>query len=93
VAQRLSLSIAADRSRNVDINLSDVVIHIDEGLGAIHRQEIEATLRGIDGVVSVRNPDDHPHLTLVEYNPQRTSSQALLKTVTAAGVHAELVGL
>jgi len=50
-------------------------------------------LREIDGVVSVRNPDDRPHLTLVEYNPARTDSQALLTTVTAAGVHAELIGL
>jgi hypothetical protein len=77
----------------VDINLSDVVIHIDENLEASRRQEIEAMLRGIDGVVSVRNPDDRPHLALVEYNPARTSSQTLLQTVTAAGVHAELVGL
>jgi hypothetical protein len=77
----------------VDINLSDVVIHIDENLEASRRQEIEAMLRGIDGVVSVRNPDDRPHLALVEYNPARTSSHTLLQTVTAAGVHAELVGL
>jgi hypothetical protein len=77
----------------VDINLSDVVIHIDENLEATRRQEIEAMLRGIDGVVSVHNPDDRPHLTLVEYNPQRTDSQALLAAVTSAGVHAELVGL
>jgi hypothetical protein len=77
----------------VDINLSDVVIHIDENLEADRRREIEAMLRGIEGVVSVRNPDDRPHLALVEYNPARTSSHALLQTVTAAGVHAELVGL
>ncbi len=77
----------------MDINLSDVVIHIDENLGAERRQEIEATLRGIDGVVSVHNPDERPHLTMVEYNPQRTNSQVLLAAVTSAGVHAELVGL
>lgn len=77
----------------MDINLADVLIHIDEALSADRRQEIETTLRGIDGVVSVRNPDDRPHLTLVEYNPARTDSQALRQAVTAAGVHAELVGL
>ncbi|ESQ15080.1 MAG: ATP-binding protein [Thiohalocapsa sp. PB-PSB1] len=77
----------------MEINLADVVIHIDETLEAARRQEIENMLREIDGVVSVRNPDDRPHLTLVEYNPARTDSQALLTTVTAAGVHAELIGL
>ena len=77
----------------MDIQLADVTLHIDEDLDKQHRIEVETNLRSIDGVVSVHNPDEHPHLTVVEYNPQRTGSQELLGQVKALGVHAELIGL
>jgi hypothetical protein len=44
-------------------------------------------------VVSVHNPDARPHLTMVEYNPDRLKSADILKAVTSQGVHAELIGL
>ena len=77
----------------MDIQLADVVVHIDQTLERERRLEIEGKLRAIDGVVSVRNPDDKPHLALVEYNPDKTSSAAILNTVRIQGVRAELVGL
>ena len=77
----------------MDIQLADVVVHIDQTLERERRTEIEEHLRAIDGVVSVHNPDDRPHLAIVEYNPDRTSSAAILNTVTVQGVNAELVGL
>jgi hypothetical protein len=54
---------------------------------------VETQLREIDGVVSVNNPDDKPHLTLVEFRPDKVDSKTLLEQVEAEGVHAELVGL
>ena len=77
----------------MDIQLADVIVHIDQTLERERRSEIEEHLRAIDGVVSVHNPDDRPHLAIVEYNPDRTSSAAILNTVTVQGVNAELVGL
>ena len=77
----------------MDIQLADVVVHIDQTLEADRRSEIEEQLRAIDGVVSVHNPDDKPHLAIVGYNPDKTSSAAILDRVTMQGVHAELVGL
>ena len=77
----------------MDIQLADVIVHIDQTLERERRTEIEEQLRAIDGVVSVHNPDDRPHLAIIEYNPDRTSSAAILNTVTVQGVHAELVGL
>jgi len=77
----------------MDIQLADVVVHIDQTLERERRSEIEEQLRAIDGVVSVHNPDDRPHLAIIEYNPDRTSSAVILNTVTVQGVHAELVGL
>ena len=77
----------------MDIQLADVVVHIDQTLERDRRAQIEEELRAIDGVVSVHNPDDRPHLAIVEYNPDKTNSAAILSTVTTQGVHAELIGL
>ncbi len=77
----------------MNVSLSDVLIHIDEALSLEGRQGVEARLRELDGVVSVKIPDDRPHLTLVEYVNGKVDTQALLAAVTGAGVHAELVGL
>ena len=77
----------------MDIQLADVVVHIDEELERERRTEIEEQLRAIDGVVSVHNPDEKPHLAIVEYNPDKTNSSVILNTVTVQGVRAELIGL
>jgi hypothetical protein len=77
----------------MDIQLADVVVHIDQTLERDRRSAIEEELRAIDGVVSVHNPDDKPHLAIVEYNPDKTNSTAILNAVTVQGVSAELVGL
>lgn len=77
----------------MDIQLADVTLHIDENLSSEQRGSIEESLRTLDGVVSVHNADNTPHLALVEYNPDITSSQDILARVTNQGVHAELIGI
>lgn len=77
----------------MDINLVDITVHIDENLSSEQRKTVEESLRAIDGVVSVHNPDKTPHLSIVQYNPDKTDSQKILKRVTDQGAHAELVGL
>jgi hypothetical protein len=77
----------------MDIQLADVVVHIDENLPKDQRAQIEVKLRAMDGIVSVHNPDDRPHLSVIEFNPDVSSSGAILEMVKGQGVHAELVGL
>lgn len=77
----------------MDIQLADVTIHIDENLTNEQRGTVEDSLRALDGVVSVHNADSTPHLALVEYNPDVTSSNDILERVTGQGVHAELIGI
>lgn len=77
----------------MDISLADVLIHIDETLSAETRGEVEGRLRAFDGVVSVHNPDDRPHLTIVQYRPDKTDADTLLRSIHDQGLHAELVGL
>jgi hypothetical protein len=77
----------------MDIQLADVTIHVDENLQPDVRAAIEAKLRALDGVVSVHNSDNTPHLVVVEYNPKVLKSSALLDAVKRENVHAELIGL
>ncbi len=77
----------------MDIQLADVIVHIDETLPKSQRTHIEEMLRTMDGIVSVHNPDDRPHLSVVEFNPDVSSSAEILKMVKSQGVHAELIGL
>jgi hypothetical protein len=77
----------------MDIQLADVTIHIDKNLSSEQRGTIEESLRALDGVVSIHNPDKTPHLTLVEYDPDIITSRKILERVTNQGAHAELVGL
>ncbi len=77
----------------MDIQLADVTLHIDEALSTERRADLETSLRGIDGVVSVSNADKTPHLTIVEYNPKKTNSTAILACAKEQGVHAELIGI
>jgi hypothetical protein len=76
-----------------DIQLVDVTIHIDEKIDLDTREKIDAALRALRGVVSVHMPDDEPHLLVVEYNPDVTTSTHMLTTVRELAGHAEMIGL
>jgi len=77
----------------MDINLVDVTLHIDEGLDAEQRGTIVESLRALDGVVSVHNSEKTPHLTIVEFDPDESSTNKILQRVKDQGVHAEIMGL
>ncbi|MCG6867604.1 MAG: ATP-binding protein [Gammaproteobacteria bacterium] len=77
----------------MNIKLVDVTLHIDEDLNAEQRETIKESLRALDGVVSVHNPEKTPHLTIVEYDPDENSSKKILQRVRDQGAHAEIVGL
>lgn len=76
-----------------DIPLVDVTIHIDKDTDADMRGKIENALRALPGVVSVHMPEDEPHLLVVGYNPEVTTSTHMLTTVRELAGHAEMIGL
>lgn len=76
-----------------DINLADVTIHIDQKADAETRDKIDTALRSLNGVVSVHMPSEEPHLLVVEYNPDATTSTHMLSTVRELAGHAEMIGL
>jgi len=76
-----------------DVTLTDVTIHIDKDTDATTRAAVENGLRLLNGVISVHMPEDKPHLVVVEYDPEATSSSHLLAMVTELAGHAEMIGL
>ncbi len=76
-----------------DVSLVDVTVHIDETLNRSVRIGVMEHLREVEGVVSVHSTDRRPHLMMVEYVPERTSSWMILADVQGQNLHAELVGL
>ena len=77
----------------MNISLVDVTMHIDENLNAEQKGTLEESLRTLDGVVSVHNSEKTPHLSIVQYNPDKIDSKRILKRITDQGAHAELIGL
>jgi len=77
----------------MDIPMTDVMLHIDEDLNKSQRNSLEDYMRDQRGVIGLGYHDQRPHLMVVEYNPDMTTSLQLLRSVTARGLHAELIGL
>lgn len=76
----------------MDIDIADVMVHIDETLDHRHLEGLSGMMHEVEGVVSVGLHDNKPHLMIVGYNPQMIQSRQVLDSVTAQGLHAELIG-
>ena len=72
---------------------ADVTIHIDETLDWEKRVQIVTLLNAHNGVATVIDSDETPHLLVVKYNPDEVTSSELLQIVLDADGHAELIGL
>ena len=75
------------------MNISDVMIHINESLGEEARTSLEDTLRKVEGVVSPKFGAGKEHLLLIAYDTETINTTALLKKAQAAGYTAQLVGM
>ena len=69
-----------------------LVLHVDDTLADERRSDIELALTSEQGVSSAHFTDRRPHLMVVEYDPDLTSSAHILNMVSAQRVHAELIG-
>jgi hypothetical protein len=85
----------AERSNDMTTQLSHkigLVLHVDDNLGEARRTDIEGTLESEMGVTSAHFTDHRPHLMVVEYDPEVTTSIQILDKIVHQSVHAELVG-
>lgn len=84
-----------ERSNDMTTQLSHkigLVLHVDDTLGESRRTDIEDTLASETGVSSAHFTDHRPHLMVVEYDPDVTTSTHILDKVNHQSVHAELIG-
>ena len=70
----------------------EVVIHINETLDEVQRQRVRGALADVDGITESEFCPSRFHLMLVAYDPDHTSSRAILDQVQRQGLHAQLIG-
>ncbi|MEN6584659.1 MAG: hypothetical protein ABFE02_01230 [Sulfuricella sp.] len=75
------------------MNISDVMIHINEPLSEEARTSLEDTMRKVEGVVSPGFNAGKEHLLVITYDTEKTSTAVLLAKARAAGYTAQLVGM
>ncbi|MCW9046583.1 MAG: hypothetical protein OQK46_00780 [Gammaproteobacteria bacterium] len=75
------------------MQLSDVLIHIDEMPDESEQDRLVEQLRGLDGVIAPRFSPEKDHFIFVSYNSDTIKSTALLDKVKENGFKAQLVGL
>jgi 3-hydroxy-3-methylglutaryl CoA synthase len=75
------------------MNISDVMIHINETLNEEARIALEKSMQKIDGVVSPRFNAGKEHLLVIANDTEKTSTATLLAKTRAAGYTAQLVGM
>ena len=75
------------------MNISDVMIHINESLNEEARTSLENTMRKVEGVVTPRFNTGKEHLLVIAYDTEKTNTAVLLEKARAAGYTAQLVGM
>ena len=75
------------------MNISDIIIHINETLSTEQCAALEDNMRQIEGVVSPRFNPGKEHFLVVAYDTDKTSTSALLTNTRKAGYTAQLVGM
>lgn len=74
------------------MHVTDMVMHVDNTLGIDSRRNIERAITGNQGVLEAHFNDKRPHLMLVSYDSDRTTSFEILAQMTGQQVVAERVG-
>ena len=75
-----------------NIHLVDVTMHLDESLEQDIRAKLEADLRALDGVKSIRSSKDAPHMLTVTYEEGHLKSKDVLKVILGDHLHAQIIG-
>jgi len=75
------------------MQVSDVLIHINEMSNESEQDKLVEQLRSLDGVIAPRFSTEKDHFMFVSYNSDVIKSTTLLDKVKENGFKAQLVGL
>jgi len=70
---------------------NSMVVHINELLDHQHRQTVEMLVEQVSGVSDARFNKTRHHLMIVDYDPRRVNSRAILTRVKRQDLHAQIV--
>ncbi len=85
--------IVRDHIRRIqNMHVTDMVMHIDNNLGEGSRRNVEKALSDARGVIKAHFTERRPHLMLVSYDKERTTSFEILAQLTGQQLCAERVG-
>jgi UDP-N-acetylglucosamine 2-epimerase len=74
------------------MRVTDMVMHIGNNLGEDSRRNVEKALTGNKGVIHAHFNEKRPHLMLVYYDTEATTSFEILAQMTGQQLCAERVG-
>jgi len=74
------------------MHITDMVMHVDDNLEEQSRRNVEKTLTGQRGVIHAHFNERRPHLMLVSYDIERTSSFEILAGMSGQSLCAERIG-
>lgn len=77
----------------MDQKLVDIILHLDETIDHHNREQLQDSLRALDGVMTADSHDEKPHLIVIGYDPDVVASSQILSHVQHSGIHAEMIGL
>jgi hypothetical protein len=80
-------------AKELNMNITDILVHVPNTLNPGQRQEVEETLRTIDGIIAPRFVPDREHFMMVAYNPEKMRSENLRQAFTHMGLQARLIGM
>ena len=73
------------------MHMPDITIHINQTLTDEEKGKLETAMREVAGVIAPRF--NLPHMLVVLYTTQKTSSAELLAVVRNRGYQAQIVGI
>jgi len=80
----------AKRPRRRHLN-PKTIVYFDELLDEQHRQNIESIVARVEGVTGAHFNETQQQLMIVDYDPRRTNSGAILSRVKRQHIHAQLI--
>jgi cell division protein FtsX len=75
------------------MNISDVMIHINEALNDEARATLENDIQKVEGVVSSKFNPGKEHLLMIAFDLDKTTPAVLLEKSRSAGYTTQLVGM
>ncbi|HHZ88143.1 MAG TPA: ATP-binding protein [Chromatiaceae bacterium] len=70
----------------------EIIVHVDDELGAGHRYRVVDSLQAQSGITEAHFTPNRPHLMVVDYDPAEINAVDVLNHVKAQRLSAVLIG-